>query len=156
MNIYITVLLLFLLALGWSFNPFCMKKAMGTLTSYEYLFLNSVLVTSLIIIFYICRCVSNNINIFPSNKLDKIQGCWLLLGGLITVITSLLLIILIKEHRVSHIIPQIQPMVIILTLIIGYVFFRETLSKLQLFGIFLIIIGLTFINYNRQVDVVMK
>ena len=82
---------------------------------------------------------------------------WLFLGGIITVITSLLLIILIKEHRVSHIIPQIQPMVIILTLIIGYMFFKETLTKLQLFGIFFIIIGLTFINYDRQVnDVVMK
>lgn len=146
-----TVLLIGLLAMGWTLNPFFKKKAIGDLNSYQYLFINSMIVSLFIVLLFLHRVFTGKDTVsFITNQINKNQLLWMLSGGIITFTTSLLLIILIKEHNVSHIIPHIQPLVIVLTILMGFFLFNEDIEKNQVLGIILIIMGLIVINYKNK------
>lgn len=146
-----TFLLLGLLAMGWTLNPFFKKRAIGDLNSYQYLFINSMIVSLFIVLLFLHRVFTGKDTIsFITNQINKNQFLWMLSGGIITFATSLLLIILIKEHNVSYIIPHIQPLVIVLTILMGFFLFKEDIEKNQVLGIILIIMGLIVINYKNK------
>ena len=63
-----------------------------------------------------------------------------------TVIASLMLISLLKRNDASYVIPHIQPVVIILTFIFGYMLFNENINYKQAIGACLIVGGLYVIN----------
>ena len=69
-------------------------------------------------------------------------------GALLTVISSIALIKLLKENEATFIMPQIQPIVIFLTLLIGLFIFKEDLNNFKILGCILIILGLLIINKN--------
>ena len=73
----------------------------------------------------------------------------LFIGGLFSVMSSRLLphIISLKKD-VSYLISNIQPIVIVLTAFIGYLFFQESLNRSKFIGIFLIVMGLFFVNLS--------
>lgn len=145
-----TFILLALLSIGWTLNPFFKKRAIGKLNSYQYLVTNSVIVSSFIIIFFSYRIITGQDSInHIINTINKTQFIWMLSGAIITLLTSLFLIILIKEHNVSYIIPHIQPLVIVLTILFGYFLFKETINRNQIIGIILVILGLIVINYKK-------
>ena len=145
-----TFLLLGLLSMGWTLNPFFKKKAIGDLNSYQYLFINTIFVSVLIILLFLYRIFKGNDSIsFITNQINKHQFLWMAFGSIITFSTSLLLIILIKQHDVSYIIPHIQPLVIVLTILFGFFFFKEEIDRNQIMGIILIIMGLIVINYKQ-------
>ena len=149
-NNIITFVLLALLSIGWTLNPFFKKRAIGKLNSYQYLVTNSVIVSSFIIIFFIYRIMKGQDSINHIIKtINKTQFIWMLSGAIITFLTSLFLIILIKEHNVSYIIPHIQPLVIVLTILFGYFLFKESINRYQIIGIILVILGLIVINYKK-------
>ena len=56
------------------------------------------------------------------------------------------LIYLLQKKNVSYLIPQVQPIIILLTIILGYFLFNEKLSNYQIFGSLLIILGVWFMN----------
>ena len=149
-NTTTTFILLGLLSMGWTLNPFFKKKAIGDLNSYQYLFINTIFVSFLIILLFLYRIFKGNDSIsFITNQINKQQLLWMVFGAIITFSTSLLLIILIKQHDVSYIIPHIQPLVIVLTILFGFFFFKEEIDRNQIIGIFLIIMGLIVINYKH-------
>ena len=49
----ITYCLLLLLAIGWTINPFFIKKSIGTLSHDEYLIVKSIIVTLFFLLFFI-------------------------------------------------------------------------------------------------------
>ena len=53
---------------------------------------------------------------------------------------------LINTTQVSNITPLLSPLIIIFTLMIGYLYFKETLQKNELVGILMIIIGIYVIK----------
>ena len=57
-----------------------------------------------------------------------------------------LLISIIKSEDVSFLIAHVQPMVIGLTFLIGYMFFSENVTINKVLGVTLIILGLIFMN----------
>ena len=145
-----TFLLLGLLALGWTLNPFFKKKAIGDLNSYQYLFINTMIVSIFIVLLFLHRILNGKDTLsFITNQINKNQLLWLLCGGIITFTTSLLLIILIQQHDVSYIIPHIQPLVIVLTILFGFFLFKEEIDRNQVIGIILVIMGLIVINYKH-------
>lgn len=149
-NTTTTFILLGLLSMGWTLNPFFKKKAIGDLNSYQYLFINTIFVSFLIILLFLYRIFKGNDSIsFITNQINKQQLLWMAFGSIITFSTSLLLIILIKQHDVSYIIPHIQPLVIVLTILFGFFFFKEEIDRNQIMGIILIIMGLIVINYKQ-------
>ena len=73
-----------------------------------------------------------------------------IVGAFVTVTSSIVLIMLLQRNNASTLIPQIQPCVIVLTLMLGYFVFGESISVNQLVGILLIIMGLIAINMNKK------
>ena len=53
---------------------------------------------------------------------------------------------LINTTQVSNITPLLSPLIIIFTLMIGYLYFKETLQKNELVGILIIVIGIYVIK----------
>jgi len=69
-----------------------------------------------------------------------------ILGAITTVMGAIVLIKLLKDNDASSIIPQIQPVVILLTILLGYALFNESMTKNKIIGGLCIICGLYIIN----------
>jgi multidrug transporter EmrE-like cation transporter len=64
-----------------------------------------------------------------------------------------MLIYLVKNYEVSSVIPQIQPVVIMLSVLMGAFMFGESLSMFKIGGVCLIIGGMVVINMGKPVKV---
>lgn len=146
MYIHNTYILLLFLIISWSINPFFKKYGPKSLNSEEYLLFNHAIVTLIILILLIYLFGSRICNIKSFKKITAKELFISLVGSTITVCSSFCLIKLLKSNDTSYIIPQIQPCVIILTIIIGYFLFNEKINTYKILGIFLIILGLFLIN----------
>ena len=62
---------------------------------------------------------------------------------------------LINNTDVSYAIAHIQPIVISLTIILGFVFFNEKITYSKVIGIILVITGLIIIN-SKKLDNLLK
>tara|TARA_Y100000385_G_scaffold285332_2_gene345061 strand:+ start:148 stop:591 length:444 start_codon:yes stop_codon:yes gene_type:complete len=141
-----TYLLLFLIVICWTVNPFFKKKGATKLSSQEFMFFNHFLCSILIICYFLYLLYKNECDINCLKKIDRKELAYSVIGAIITVISSLLLIKLLKENDASYIISQIQPLVILLTIIVGYFIFHETLNINKIIGGLIIILGLIIIN----------
>ena len=73
----------------------------------------------------------------------------LFLASLGTYFSSIALIWLLKYNEATQIMPQLQPMVIILTILAGIFIFKEKVNFMEGVGIFFIIIGVIMVNYFK-------
>lgn len=147
---YFSYMLLSLLIAGWSINPFLIKQSIGKLSQLQYLSLKLFFVTFIILLIYLLKLLFTSEKFTDIGKVfTKNQLYWFSASTFITIATSFLLITLLKYNNVTYIMPQIQPIIIMLTLLFGYLIFNETLKLQQLFGVLLIIIGIFFINYFK-------
>ena len=145
-----TYILIAVLIMCWTLNPFMKKHASKNLTSDEYMIFNHGLCTILIIIYFIYLLMNNKCDINCIKKIDKKQFIYSIGGAVTTVFAALVLIKLLKNNNASSIIPQIQPIVIISTVSIGYFIFKEDITKNKILGCMLIVFGL-FV-FNRKND----
>ena len=138
--------ILFLLILCWTLNPFLKKTIAKKIPTKEYIIYNQCLCTFIVFIYALFLFNSNNLNVDFINNLTTRELVISSLGAIVTVMASLLLVQLLKDNDASSIIPQIQPCIILLTLFIGYFLFNESLTKNKFLGTIMIVIGLYFIN----------
>ena len=143
---YIKFVLLLFIIFSWTLTPFCKKKALGKLTINEYFIVNFLLTSFLATIFwiYLINIEKLQINIF--NKMSNIEIIWALIAALLSIIGAICLIYLIREYDVSYIMPQINPCVIVLTTIFGFLLFGENITFKRACALLLIILGLIIIN----------
>ena len=141
--------LLTLLILGWTLNPFMKRKAIGGLNSMEYFVVNFILTSLLAFLFWIYLVQSGKcgLNVFKKMSLKEIV--WAVGAAIVTVLTGIALIHLVKTFEVGHVIPQIQPGVIVLTVISGYFLFGESLGITKCLGVLCIAIGMVLINNSK-------
>ena len=104
--------------------------------------------TYFIYLIYNGKC--NIISKIKNNKFKELFYSFL--AAIVTVISSIVLMNLLKRKNASYLIPHIQPVVIILTLFLGYFMFNENLNYKQVFGGFLIVLGLFVINKNKDLS----
>ena len=141
-------LVIFILTILWSIAPFFKKRAAKNLESSEYLILNHVVIT-IILIFYVAYLIMNNkCSIDCIKKMTKLEIFMLILGGFLAVISGICLIYLVKNYDVNMVMPYLQPLVIIATAIFGYLLFKEQLSIYQIIGFSVIILGIIISNYQ--------
>ena len=91
---------------------------------------------------------------FDTNCLRKLEYKDLgtiLLVSLSTIMGSLILIYLLQKYDASFIIPNLQPVVIVLTILIGYFIYKETLDKKKIIGILFIISFDVFVFLIRNI-----
>jgi len=143
---YFKYTILLFLVFSWTLTPFCKKKAIGKLNNEEYFVVNFILTALLAFIFwmYLLHSKKTDLNIFTKMSLNEIV--WAIGAAFLSIVSALCLIVLIKNYEVSHIMPQLNPCVIILTTLMGVLLFGEKFSILKGIGIMLIILGLVIIS----------
>jgi uncharacterized membrane protein len=135
-----------MLIICWTLNPF-LKKMMGSkLPANENMIFNHSLCTIIIILYTSYLLITHKCDISTINKLGKKDILLGIVTSMITVASSLLLIKILEENEASQVMPQIQPCVLVLTLIIGYFIFNEKMTKNKILGTSLILGGLLVIN----------
>lgn len=141
-----TFILLTLLIVCWTLNPF-LKKLMGSkLPANENMIFNHSLCTIIIVIYTSYLLINHKCDIGKIKSLSKKDIMLGIITSAITVASSLLLIKILQENDASQIMPQIQPCVLLLTLIIGYFIFNEEMTRNKIIGSGLIMSGLYVIN----------
>ena len=140
-------LLIFILVICWTLTPFLRKKAIIKLTNEEYFVVNFLL-TSLIALFVWCYLIKyghTGYNVFA--KMNYTDMVWAFSSALLSILSAVCLIVLIKNNNVTHLIPKLSPCVLLLTCLLGVIVFGETLSTQKILAIFLIILGLIVFHY---------
>ena len=145
------LILLFLLILCWAINPFLKKIVMKKLNTYEFFLFNNIFIFLFLLIYLIgLRIVNkkNNIEIKKIIDLDKTEFIALFIGAFISLLGAVLFLLLIKMDNVTTIVSMSQSLSIIASLLVGFMFFSEHINHKDIFGIFLIVFGVTIIKYK--------
>ena len=148
--IALTYFYIFVIVLCWTLNPFIKKQVMKKMDPNEYLIMNHSVVT-IILVFYLVyllkkkKCDFNCIKQLTGGDLGL-----LLIGGITTILATLMLVYLVSTSEVSYVIGNVQPIVIALSIILGYLFFKEKLGLTKVLGLSFIIVGLVLINKAKS------
>ena len=145
----ITLSLIILLVLCWTLNPFLKKKTLKGLDPNASLLMNHCLVTGILIIYFIIMFYNKKCSLKELRNINKTQFIYSIIAATITFLSSLVLINLLKRANVSYIMPHIQPLVLLLTILIGFFIFKENVTKLQFIGGIVTIIGLWLLNKKK-------
>ena len=139
-------LFIFLLIICWTLNPFFKKYSASKLSSSDYMIFNHILCTFIVVIYFIYLLINKQCDIKCVQKLNNIDIMFSVFGALTSVLASILLIELLKKNGATDVIPNIQPLVLISTLVIGKFVFNENLTNSKILGILVIVGGLYLIN----------
>ena len=145
------IILLFILILCWTINPFLKKIVMKKLNAYEFFLYNNLVILVFLILYLIGLKLVNNKNEIQLKKiyeLNKKEYIVLLSGGLVSLIGAMMFLYLIKMDDITKIVSFSQSLTIILSIIVGYMFFSEKIFFKDLVGILLIVGGITLIKYK--------
>ena len=145
--------LLGLLVIGWTLNPFMKRRAIGKLTSMDYFIVNFLLTSLFAGFFWVYLIQSGRCQLNVFSKMTTHEMVWAVGASIITVLTGVALIYLVKEYEVGHILPQIQPGVIVLTILSGYFLFGESLGLYKCLGVACIVVGMILINSGKSKQV---
>lgn len=142
------IFLITILVLAWTLNPFFKKYVSKDLSTNEYIFLNHTIITVIFIFYFIYLISTSKVDVvsIPKKMSEKQLGCGLL-GALNTIIASIVLIRLVSNYDVSDLIPKLQPIVIVLSVLIGVVVFKDNISIHKWASIALIVAGLLYNSY---------
>lgn len=149
-DIYYTYFLLFILILSFILNPFCKKQASSNMSPHEYFVISHTFVTIIVIFYALYLLYYDYCKFEYIYKMNKSEIFWMTMSVIIGTIGTLVFIMLVQREEISFIMPNIQPLVILVIAIIGYFFFQESMSYCKMSGIALIILGAIFINYDKM------
>jgi len=139
-------IILILLITCWTLNPFLKKTIAKKIPTREYIIYNQCICSFIVVIYALYLFKNNSYDTTFIKTLTVKEILISFLGAFVTVTGSLLLVQLLKDNDASSVMPQVQPCIILSTLIVGYFIFNESVSLSKFFGIILIIAGLVFIN----------
>ena len=151
MDNYFVYLGMALVVICWVLTPFLRKIVLTTATSLDFFICTQAIVLFYIVLTFLFLKIRNptDYNFKSILNLDKKQIIILFLASLATYFSSIALIWLLKYNEATQIMPQLQPMVIILTILAGIFIFKEEVNFMEGVGIFFIIIGVIMINYFK-------
>ena len=144
-------LLILILIICYTINPFIKKHASKKVNADEYMFIYQIFILVFIVLSSIYLIQSNTCNINCYKKMSIKDICWTILAVILGMIGSSLLLYLVKMDDVSYLIPNIQGIVILLSSAIGYFIFNEKIDKFKFMGILLIFFGIISINYGKLI-----
>ena len=148
-----TFIAMTLLILGWTIIPFLKKIPLERITPISFLLFNHVTVGVLlcfylIYLFYHGKFTKTVVSQY--NSLSTREILFIVIISIIGLITGIAWISLIKNNYVSYVIPHIQPIILMLTLILSYFFFKEPINRYHIAGSFLVVSGLVLINLGKM------
>ena len=144
-----TYLLMVLLIISFTLNPYLKKQASQNVTAPEFALIYQSLAIVFVVIYIVYLIKGGSCSITCFSKMNRKDLGWTLLAVFTGIIGSVLLLHLIKRDEVSYLIPNIQGIVILLGSLIGYFVFKEKIEKFRVIGIILIFVGIISINYGK-------
>ena len=148
-NLFYTYFLIGIIVFSFVLNPFSKKAASQNLNPHEYFMINHLIITLLVIVYGIYIVYNNKCDINCLKKMSNKQVFWGIFSAIIGMIGSLALIMVIQMDEITFIIPNIQPLVILIGALVGYFIFKESMRTFKIIGIILIICGAFCINYDK-------
>ena len=135
-----------ILVLCWTIDPFLKKNTMKTLTPDESLVFNKLLSATIIVGYLVYLLCNKQCDFAKLKNLTKKEMVYITMSAITTFVSAIALINLLQRENISYLIPQIQPMVILLTMCVGYFIYKETISYYQMLGGALIVGGVYLLN----------
>jgi len=126
---------------------------MNKLNPYEFFLINNIFVMVFLFIYLVGLQYVNkqkNIEIKKMVELNSKELASLLFGAIISLASGFMFLHLIKMDNITSIVSMSQSLTIIFSLIIGYMFFSESINPKDIFGILLIVFGITVIKYKNK------
>ena len=142
-------ILMVLLIICFTINPFIKKHASKNVTSYEYTFIYQIFIVIFIVLYSIYLIQTKACDLTCYKKMNVKDIGWTILAVITGMVGSTLLLYLVKMDDVSYLIPNVQGIVILLGAAIGYFIFNEKFDKFKFIGILLIFFGILSINYGK-------
>ena len=134
----------------WTLSPFIKKFFLQqNLTANEYMVTNDLLVTFLTLCYLSILLIKRKYDYKKVYNVVKNNFKLYLLGGSCTFIGALMFIYIVSLEEASTAVLYTSPIVLSLTVIVGYLFFNESMSLSKIIGSVLIVIGLVTIQSNR-------
>ena len=112
----------------------------------EYFVINHFVITVLLIGYFIYLYQKRECSPNCIKQLTRYDCLYILLGSITSILGARILLYLIKTNDISFMVAHIQPLVILLTFLIGYLFFMEKMSMYRILGGVLVIVGLILLN----------
>lgn len=136
---YLSLIIFILLS---SFNSFLEKKALHNMTKYEFLSVTYTLraLLSIVIMLNMSKHFDN------IKQLGNFSLLCNLANAIISVFLSLMSINLIKNFDINYIVSNIDPLVMLATVLMGYFIFGEDLTKNNIIGMIIVMVGLFVMN----------
>jgi drug/metabolite transporter (DMT)-like permease len=144
-----TYIMMILLILSFTVNPYLKKQASHNVTSSEFTLIYQSFAIAFIVIYIGYLVQSKTCSLSCFKKLTKKDLFWTILAVITGMVGSVLLLFLIKKDEVSYLIPNIQGIVILLGSLIGYFIFKEKFETFRIIGIVLIFVGIISLNYGK-------
>lgn len=136
----------------WVLTPFLRKIVLKKATSLDFFMCTQLIVLLYILLTFIVLKIRNpsDYNFKSILDLNKKEISILFLGALATYFSSIALIWLLKYNEATQIMPQLQPIVIVLTILAGIFIFKEKVSLMECVGVGFIILGVIILNYFKS------
>lgn len=136
------LLLIISLTLAWGLKPFFNKRLLKKIDSLEFICIINTLLIIPLIFLTVFLYKKNKMKFL--NNIDNNNYIDIFVIVLFSIIGAYSFTQLLRENDASYILPLIQPLIIILTLFLGYFIFNEEITSKQfvgtLFGVISIIL----------------
>lgn len=146
----INIILFLIITLSWSLPHFLMKDLSNYLSKYEILVLYHFLwhIMILLFILYVWMFYRSKANLFINNvkKLPNKYKSFLFIVIIIGFISQLSYLTLHKTYNISKLIPILNGLSNIATVLIAYFIYKEELTFVKIIGIFMILTGIYIVN----------
>ena len=149
----INVLYLIIIIVCWTISPFFKKIVTKKIKGIEYNFAQTLIISIFIlfIILYFNYIKNNSDKIDPYfvDKLNTKEMIFLVAVSAMSLLPAYLFIKVIHEYEISFLEPVLHSSSIVLTAIIGSIFYNESFGLQKGIGIMLVIGGIVLLNYSK-------
>lgn len=145
----LSILIYFIVVVAcWTMNPFIKKIILkkNKLSTDEFFVINHFVITILLFGYFIYLFKSKKCSVNCVKQLDINDGIYILLAALTSIIAARLLLNIIKSRDISYMVANLQPLIILSTFFIGYMFFKEKINVYRILGGIFVIIGIVLLN----------
>ncbi len=134
-----------------TFKPFCKKHALNSLDSHEFVFLNTLLISIILVIYFIYLSMNEKYSVASLygkyTNLSKSQFFAIFGLSAITLTTTFIGLSIQKDNGINvknNLI--IKSITTILIIAVGIYMYEEEYNRFDIFGIILIITGIYMVN----------
>ena len=141
------IALLLILTISWGFQPFFKKFPLKKISSIEFYCIEYLFYMIPITLYFIYLYNKNNLVCF--SKIDRKDIMYFILIVTTGTIGGLSFAQLLKQNYATYVIPSVQPLIIVFSLVTGYFIFKEKIGLHQLVGTIFVIFGIILINFKK-------